>query len=182
MAGPEKRWEHFLDQRITRKNSDRSWAVWPPSTFDPHLSEKLSRPINVLIEGAIGTDSHMKSRREISGALLAADRPRFFARRRAETPRFEGAAMYTKQQPIPASSLVPSRADLRHLNQEQLARRWSISPRTLERWRWLRQGPRYLKIGGRVVYRLNDIEVYENSQAHAPAALPPGASAAAIQA
>lgn len=51
--------------------------------------------------------------------------------------------------------------DIRHLNQVQLSRRWSISPRTLERWRWLQQGPQYLKIGGRVVYRLDDIEAYE---------------------
>lgn len=50
---------------------------------------------------------------------------------------------------------------IRHLNQTDLARRWSLSPRTLERWRWLGQGPRYLKTGGRVVYRLEDIGAYE---------------------
>src|SRR4051812_48325576 len=37
---------------------------------------------------------------------------------------------------------------VRHLTQLDLARRWRISPRTLERWRWLRQGPAYLKLGG----------------------------------
>jgi hypothetical protein len=47
------------------------------------------------------------------------------------------------------------------LNQIELARRWRISPRTLERWRWLNQGPGYLKIGGRVVYRVEDIEAFE---------------------
>lgn len=50
---------------------------------------------------------------------------------------------------------------VRHLTQGELAQRWRISPRTLERWRWLHQGPRYLKIGGRVVYLLGDIEAYE---------------------
>jgi hypothetical protein len=59
--------------------------------------------------------------------------------------------------------------DLRHLNQVQLSRRWSISPRTLERWRWLKAGPQYLKIGGRVVYRLEDVEIFEKSQMHAAA-------------
>jgi hypothetical protein len=49
----------------------------------------------------------------------------------------------------------------KHLNQIELSRRWTLSPRTLERWRWLRQGPDYLKIGGRVVYRLEDIEAFE---------------------
>ena len=52
----------------------------------------------------------------------------------------------------------------KHLNQIELSRRWSISPRTLERWRWLGEGPAHLKIGGRVVYRLQDIEAFEAKQ------------------
>jgi hypothetical protein len=60
------------------------------------------------------------------------------------------------------SACAPS-ADrsVRHFNQIDLSRRWNISPRTLERWRWLGLGPPYLKIGGRVVYRLEDIEAFE---------------------
>lgn len=50
---------------------------------------------------------------------------------------------------------------IRHLHQVELAERWRISPRTLERWRWEGKGPRYLKLGGRVVYRLEDIEAFE---------------------
>ena len=42
---------------------------------------------------------------------------------------------------------------MQHLDQKHLAERWLISPRTLEQWRWQGRGPRYLKIGGRVVYR-----------------------------
>jgi hypothetical protein len=53
---------------------------------------------------------------------------------------------------------------VRHLHQADLARRWNVSPRTLERWRWLGQGPRFLKIGGRVAYRLEDIEAFEAAQ------------------
>jgi hypothetical protein len=49
------------------------------------------------------------------------------------------------------------------LNQTDLARRWKVSPRTLERWRWLSQGPQYLKLGGRVLYRVSDIEEYERT-------------------
>lgn len=60
---------------------------------------------------------------------------------------------------------------IKHLNQVELSRRWSISPRTLERWRWLGQGPQYLKIGGRVVYRLDDVEAYEAQQVHTPVAI-----------
>ena len=43
------------------------------------------------------------------------------------------------------------------LNQTELAARWTISARTLERWRWTGDGPAFLKIGGRVVYRLEDV-------------------------
>lgn len=50
---------------------------------------------------------------------------------------------------------------LHHLNQRDLARRWSLSPRTLERWRWTGEGPAFLKVGGRVAYRLQDIEAWE---------------------
>jgi hypothetical protein len=53
---------------------------------------------------------------------------------------------------------------IRHFNQVDLSRRWNLSPRTLERWRWLKQGPEYLKIGGRVVYRLEDVEAFETAQ------------------
>lgn len=56
----------------------------------------------------------------------------------------------------------------RHLNQVELARRWNLSPRTLERWRWLGQGPQYLKIGGRVVYRLDDVEAHEHASQRLP--------------
>ena len=50
------------------------------------------------------------------------------------------------------------------LNQQQLARRWGISHRTLERWRYNGQGPAFLKLGGRVLYRLADVEAFEQSQ------------------
>lgn len=50
---------------------------------------------------------------------------------------------------------------IRHLNQIELAARWNISHRTLERWRWAGEGPKFLKMGGRVVYRLEDIEAFE---------------------
>lgn len=53
---------------------------------------------------------------------------------------------------------------IKHLRQAEVAQRWSISPRTLERWRWTGQGPRFMKVGGRVVYRAEDIEAYEAEQ------------------
>jgi len=54
------------------------------------------------------------------------------------------------------------------VNQKELAARWKISHRTLERWRWAQEGPRYLKIGGRVVYRLSDVEAFERQVQSVP--------------
>lgn len=53
------------------------------------------------------------------------------------------------------------------LDQKSLARRWNISHRTLEAWRHQQRGPLYVRIGGRVRYRLSDIESFEASQLHA---------------
>jgi hypothetical protein len=48
-----------------------------------------------------------------------------------------------------------------HLSQAELAAYWRISPRTLERWRCTGNGPRFLKLGSRVVYRIADVEAFE---------------------
>ena len=69
----------------------------------------------------------------------------------------------TTTQPAAEPAGFPSET-LRHLTQLDLARRWRISARTLERWRWLKQGPAYLKLGGHVVYRIGDVEAYEAEQ------------------
>lgn len=50
------------------------------------------------------------------------------------------------------------------LTQAQLAARWHISPRTLEQWRWLGKGPKFLKIGARVLYDEAEIEGFEACQ------------------
>lgn len=56
---------------------------------------------------------------------------------------------------------------MQHLDQKALADRSLVSPRTLEQWRWQGRGPRYMKIGGRVVYRQQDIEAFEAANLHA---------------
>ncbi len=49
----------------------------------------------------------------------------------------------------------------RHLTQRELADRWNKSEASIERYRSDGVGPRYLKIGGKVMYRLEDIEQFE---------------------
>lgn len=51
------------------------------------------------------------------------------------------------------------------LNQNELASRWGMSPRTLENWRSTGKGPKYIKLGGQVRYKIAEIEkLEENSQ------------------
>jgi hypothetical protein len=69
--------------------------------------------------------------------------------------------------PTARSAAEPTRpvaGTVRHLTQLDLARRWRVSPRTLERWRSLRQGPAYLRLGAVIVYRLEDVEAFEAKQ------------------
>jgi hypothetical protein len=69
---------------------------------------------------------------------------------------------------VPAVSGEAHDQPVRHLHQVDVARRWRISERTLEAWRWRRKGPPYLRIGGRIAYRLTDIEAYEAQSFHQP--------------
>jgi hypothetical protein len=48
-----------------------------------------------------------------------------------------------------------------YLNQQELAARWRISPRTLERWRYLKTGIDFYRLGAKIAYSLDDIEAYE---------------------
>ena len=51
---------------------------------------------------------------------------------------------------------------IKHLSQRHLADRWGISEASLERWRSEGIGPVFLKLQGRVLYRLEDVETYES--------------------
>lgn len=55
-------------------------------------------------------------------------------------------------------SLEPT---LKHLSQRELSERWTIAETTLERWRSMGIGPVYVKLPGRVVYRVTDVDAYE---------------------
>lgn len=50
---------------------------------------------------------------------------------------------------------------IKHLTQNELATRWNLSPRTIERWRSNGEGPRFVRLGNRVMFRLEDIEAFE---------------------
>jgi hypothetical protein len=61
-------------------------------------------------------------------------------------------------------SLAPG--DRRVLSERELARRWGVSTKTLQRWRTEGRGPRYLKLSKRVSYPLEFVISFERSVVH----------------
>lgn len=49
------------------------------------------------------------------------------------------------------------------LTTEELAKHWGCSAWTLSDWRIAGKGPKYIKIGGLVRYRIEDIHAYERA-------------------
>ena len=60
-------------------------------------------------------------------------------------------------------SEVPAEPARQLLTEIMLADRWVCSVARLQRWRTVGEGPQYLKIVGKVLYRLKDIEAYEEA-------------------
>lgn len=61
--------------------------------------------------------------------------------------------------PVVAEANLPAR-----LTQDELAAFWRVSPRTLERWRARGRGPAWIRLEGRVLYRLEDVCAYERAR------------------
>ncbi len=49
------------------------------------------------------------------------------------------------------------------VSEEDLAKRWHKSTRTLQRYRAERKVPAWIRIGGSVVYRIEDVLDFENA-------------------
>jgi hypothetical protein len=58
---------------------------------------------------------------------------------------------------------VPTEPRRELLTEKMLADRWVRSVARLQRWRTVGQGPQYLKIVGKVLYRVKDIEAHEEA-------------------
>jgi predicted site-specific integrase-resolvase len=71
---------------------------------------------------------------------------------------------------VSAQMVMPAQAaphDRHVLSEVELANRWGVSPKTLQRWRLEGRGPQYLKLSKRVSYPLDAITEFENSALHA---------------
>ena len=62
---------------------------------------------------------------------------------------------------------VPVAPHERHvLSEIELAQRWGVSPKTLQRWRSEGRGPHYYKLSKRVSYPLETVTEYEHGALH----------------
>lgn len=50
-----------------------------------------------------------------------------------------------------------------YLSRDQLAKQLNVTVRTLARWKWGRQGPASITLGGRVYYKRADVEAWLES-------------------
>lgn len=73
------------------------------------------------------------------------------------------AARETTAEPQLKAPAVPAESSRELLTEKMLADRWACSVARLQRWRTVGEGPPYLKIVGKVLYRLKDIEAYEEA-------------------
>ena len=73
------------------------------------------------------------------------------------------AAREIKPEPLIQASTTPVEPSRELLTEKMLADRWVCSVARLQRWRTVSEGPPYLKIVGKVLYRLKDIEAYEEA-------------------
>lgn len=73
------------------------------------------------------------------------------------------AASENKHKPKRRKTKVPTEPTRELLTEKMLADRWACSVSRLQRWRMVGEGPPYLKIVGKVLYRIKDIEAYEQA-------------------
>jgi len=108
------------------------------------------------------TDIETQSQDHISSAIPLAESTRdvldVLASSIART-----AARETTPEPRLQVPAVPAEPIRELLTEKMLADRWVCSVARLQRWRTVGEGPPYLKIVGKVLYRLKDIEAYEEA-------------------
>ncbi|MFM6991470.1 MAG: hypothetical protein ACKOWD_09265 [Rhodoferax sp.] len=102
---------------------------------------------------ATNNTSSSNLRAEKMGDMLAA-LSSGIAKTAANEPKFK------PQMLVPAVPAEPARQLLTEI---MLADRWVCSVARLQRWRTIGEGPPYLKIVGKVLYQLKDIEAYEEA-------------------
>jgi len=58
-------------------------------------------------------------------------------------------------------------SDSKFVTDTQLAERWQMHRKSLIRWRGQGQGPPFIKINGKILYKMADVEEYEKANTQA---------------
>lgn len=95
------------------------------------------------------TPGELKQLSQLRGKLVASDA--LLGTQKSRTGRLV----------VPPVTPLPPTPEL--LTEQMLALRWHCSTSRLQRWRADQKGPTYLKIGGKVLYRLEDLRQYEKA-------------------
>jgi hypothetical protein len=95
------------------------------------------------------TPGELKQLSQLRGKLVASDA--LLGTQKSRTGRLV----------VPPVTPPPPTPEL--LTEQMLALRWHCSTSRLQRWRADQKGPTYLKIGGKVLYRLEDLRQYEKA-------------------
>jgi hypothetical protein len=103
----------------------------------------------------------------IAGLQRKLNLPQTTTHPQAARPRKKGPDQVV-QSPPPASPDRPQEICKFHsvmviISEELLAERWFCSVSRIQRWRSQKIGPPYIKMMGRILYRVSDIEAYEQS-------------------
>lgn len=96
------------------------------------------------------TPGDLKHLAQLRGKLAASDA--LLGTQKSRAGRMVAPAGFTSPAPTPEL-----------LTEQMLALRWHCSTSRLQRWRADQKGPAYLKIGGKVLYRLEDLRDYEKA-------------------
>lgn len=62
---------------------------------------------------------------------------------------------------MPSSGTKSNGSSDVHLTPRELAARWKMAEQTLANWRFAGRGPRFVKIGRKVLYPMAEVEAWE---------------------
>jgi hypothetical protein len=52
----------------------------------------------------------------------------------------------------------------KRLTPEELSELWNVPLATLSQWRWNGRGPEFIKLGKHILYRLQEVEIFEKEK------------------
>ena len=101
----------------------------------------------------------------IAGLQRKLNLPQTTTNPQAARPKKKGSEQSVQPPPLPDRSheICKFHSVMVIISEELLAERWFCSVSRIQRWRSQKIGPPYIKMMGRILYRVSDIEAYEQS-------------------